>query len=123
MNYEILNPNINLTENPVLLKVYLKFINNSYLENMYLNTIKSNLLMNLFIEKSKFLQVEESKGNSDACIVGEITFDKSELMGLTVVKHNILTLPKVMYGVKKTVKMSMRSFLLSLSLTFLNFFI
>ena len=50
MNYEILNPNINLTENPVLLKVYLKFINNSYLENMYLNTIKSNLLMNLFIE-------------------------------------------------------------------------
>ena len=86
---------------------------------MYLKTIKSPFLMSLLTENNLKEDNDleyENKISNDSCIVGELSFEKSEITDLTVVKNNVLILPKVLYGVKKTIKMSMRSFLLSLSL-------
>lgn len=46
-----------------------------------------------------------------------------ETTALTVTKQYALINPHVVYAFKKSIKLSIRSFLLSLSLTILNFFI
>lgn len=52
-----------------------------------------------------------------------VTTNTHQTTALTVTKEYALVNPSVVYAFKKTIKLSFRSFLISLSLTILNFFI
>lgn len=102
---------------------------------MHLRLAKDPTLLNLFVPE---IEPEISTLSSNNDVVEEFNFKtidsftsyledsdtkNSQTTALVVQKQYAILDPTVVYRFKKSIKLSIRSFLISLSLTFLNFFI
>lgn len=107
---------------------------------MYLRIVRDPALLNLFVPEIN-CKIEQYVSDNDLLdspiynlnnsndIVNNFNnlcnsnYDTTQITSLVVQKQYAILNPLVVYRVKKSIKLSIRSFLISLSLTFLNFFI
>lgn len=92
-------------KDPTLLNLFVPDIN---AQSESKNTQEEFILLNSIIDNNCFTTLEETSNQTTA---------------LVVKKDFAILNPQLIFTVKKSIKLSIRSFLISLSLTFLNFFI
>ena len=98
--------------------MHLKIAKDPALINLFVPKIESQLSSNTKVDEFNFKTI-----SSFTSYLEDSDSKDSKSTALVVQKQYAILDPNVVYRFKKSIKLSIRSFLISLSLTFLNFFI